>query len=223
MRNATAFPRGRREPSPAEYARDAEALRQVFSEDVILVLSALPSYVRNRLIQRRVPFIVPGTQMFLPMLMIDLREQYPRRAGGSKARLSSVAQVVIIYHLIRASISDVPLGIIAQQLQYSAMSLSKAQEELQEAGICEVERSGKALFLRFEGSRPAIWLRAIPFLSTPVKKTQWVRFGSSQPHAFKAGLTALSADTMLADDSIPTLAMRNRDLLGALRQGDTSI
>ena len=92
------------EPSPAEYARDAEALRQVFSEDVILVLSALPSYVRNRLIQRRVPFIVPGTQMFLPMLMIDLREQYPRRAGGSKARLSSVAQVVIIYHLIRASI-----------------------------------------------------------------------------------------------------------------------
>jgi len=209
------------ELSPTEYAQDAKTLGQQLSTDVVLVIANIPSYVRNRLVQRHVPFIVPGTQMFLPMLMIDLREQYPTRGRRSKDLLSPVAQVVVIYHLVRGPLTDLPLGQIAQQLHYSAMAISKAQEELQQTGICEVERSGKALFLRFTGNRSDIWRNAERSLSTPVKRTQWVRWGpGSQQTALKSGLTALSAYTMLADESIPTYAMRDRHIVEALRQGE---
>ncbi len=209
------------EPSPTEYAQHANMLRQQLSTDVVLVIANIPSYIRNRLVQRHVPFIVPGTQMFLPMLMIDLREQYPTRGRRSKDLLSPVAQVVVIYHLVRGPFTDLPLGQIAQQLHYSAMAISKAQEELQQTGICEVERSGKALFLRFTGSRADVWRNAKRSLSTPIKRTQWIRWGQGSSHsALKAGLTALSAYTMLADDSIPTYAMRDRQIVEALRQGE---
>jgi hypothetical protein len=208
------------EPSPTEYAQDAGALRKLLSEDVVLVIENVPSYVRNRMVQRHVPFIVPGTQMFLPMLMIDLREQYPRRSNRLKDRLSPVAQVVVIYHLIRAPLNDIPLNQIALQLHYSAMAISKAHEELQQAGICEVGRAGKALFLRFQGNKADVWQNAEQSLSTPVKRTQWIRWGDGQKRAVQAGQTALSTYTMLADESVPTFAMRDKNVVEALRRGE---
>lgn len=209
------------EPSPTEYAQDAKTLRQQLSTDVVLVIGNVPSYIRNRLVQRHVPFIVPGTQMFLPMLMIDLREHYPTRGRRPRDMLSPVAQVIVIYHFVRGPLTDLPLGRIAQKLHYSAMAISKAQEELQQVGICEVERFGKALFLRFSGSRADAWRNAERSLSTPVKRTQWVRWGQgSRQTALKSGLTALSTYTMLADESIPTYAMRDRHIVEALRQGE---
>jgi len=210
------------EPSPTEYAQDVKALKQLLSADVVLVIANVPSYIRNRLVQRHVPFIVPGTQMFLPMLMIDLREQYPTRGRRPKELLSPVSQVIVIYHLIRGPLTDLSLGQIAQQLHYSAMAISKAHEELQQRGICEVERSGKALFLRFTGTKANVWRVAEGSLSTPVKRTQWVRWGTrgTRQAALKSGLTALSAYTMLADESISTYAMRDKHIVEALRQGE---
>jgi hypothetical protein len=66
------------EASPAEYAKHVSSLKQLLPGDAVLIISKLASYVRNRLVRHHVPFIVPGTQMFLPMLMIDLRERFPR-------------------------------------------------------------------------------------------------------------------------------------------------
>src|SRR5215467_490713 len=56
------------ELSATEYARTVALLKQGLGEDVVLVMAKLPSYLRNRLVQKAVPFIVPGAQMFLPML-----------------------------------------------------------------------------------------------------------------------------------------------------------
>src|SRR5260370_33579240 len=69
-----------RELSATKYGSEAELLKKRLSADVILIFDRLPSYIRNRFVKQGVPFIVPGTQMFLPMLMIDLRGHLPRAA-----------------------------------------------------------------------------------------------------------------------------------------------
>jgi hypothetical protein len=165
------------EASPSEYGRDAAALKNVLGSDVVLVISAIPSYARNRMVQQRVPFIVPGTQMFLPMLMIDLREHYPKRREASENTLSSVAQVIVLYHLVREPLSAIPVGQIASRLGYSATAIGNADDELQEVGICDVVREGKTLSLHFKGNKREVWQTAERFLSTPVKRLQWVRWG----------------------------------------------
>jgi len=207
------------EPSPTEYAHDAALLKERLSGDVILVLSELPAYIRNRLVRQCVPFIVPGSQMFLPMLMIDLREHFPKSWARSQNTLSSVSQLIIIYHILRNSLSDIPLGQIASRLGYSAMAISKAQDELQSAQLCEVVRSGRTLSLHFNSSGKDLWGRAEPLLLSPVKRTQWIRWGQPRARAAIAGITALSKYSMMADDPIPTYAMRNKDLISALGKG----
>ena len=63
--------------SPSEYGKHEEVLRQKLGQSVVLVLSALESHARNRMVQMGIPFIVPGSQAFLPGSVIDLREHFP--------------------------------------------------------------------------------------------------------------------------------------------------
>jgi len=83
--------------TPSEYAKHAGKIAQILGVETALVLPQLPPYSRNRLVQQGVPFIVPGRQMFLPMLLIDLRERFPRGFRGSAAALSAPSQVLVIY------------------------------------------------------------------------------------------------------------------------------
>jgi hypothetical protein len=61
--------------APGEYEKLMETLRSQLGEPVVLVLSHLPSYARNRMVRMGIPFVVPDSQLFLPTAMIDLRER----------------------------------------------------------------------------------------------------------------------------------------------------
>jgi hypothetical protein len=100
------------------------------------------------------------------------------------------------------------------------MAISKGQEELQSAQLCEVVRSGRTLSLHFNASGKDLWKLAEPLLLTPVKRTQWIRWGQPRARAVTAGMTALSRYSMLADDPIPTYAMRDKNLINALGKGE---
>jgi hypothetical protein len=207
------------ELSASQYARNAAMLRQGLGQDVVLVMAKLPSYLRNRLVREGVPFIVPGAQMFLPMLMIDLRERFSKLASRIPDKLSPVSQLVVVYQILREPEAHVPLAQLGGRLAYSPQAMSFAQEELQDAKLCEVRRAGKMIFLEFALRGKALWDKAEPLMASPVRRTQWVRWGQPRARAVAAGTTALSQTSMLAEDPIATYAMRDRELVAAFEKG----
>jgi len=207
------------ELSVPKYASEAELLKKRLSADVILIFEQLPSYLRNRFVKQGVPFIVPGTQMFLPTLMIDLREHFSKADMRIPGKLSPTSQVVVLYHILKAPLPPEPLVRLAKRLGYSAMAMSKAQKELLAAKLCRVERAGRTILLRFELRGRDLWQKAEPLLATPVKRTYWVRWGQPRPRAVNAGVTALSQVSMLTDEQLPTCAMRDKDVVSALSKG----
>lgn len=206
--------------SPGEYEKQAETLRQLLKARVVFVLSALPSNARNRMVQKGIPFIVPGTQTFLPGALVDLRERFPKPSGKGRTSLSPTAQLTVLYHLEREPLSGLPLKGIAGKLNCSAMMLSKVKDELEEAGICEVERLGRSMALIFPVKNRALWDLAKDRLTSPVKKTRWVQWTREPGYpALLSGISALSRRTMLADDRLPTYAFGPRMLELYLEQG----
>lgn len=207
------------ELSASEYARNAALLKQGLGEDVVFVMGKLPSYVRNRLVQKGVPFIVPGAQMFLPTLMVDLRERFSKAVSRIPDKLTPVSQLVVIYQILREPNAPIPLAQLGERLAYSPQSMSFAQEELQEANLCDVRRAGKMVFLEFGLRGRALWEKAEAMMASPVRKTQWVRWGQPRACAVAAGTTALSQLSMLTDDPVETYAVRDRELVAAFEKG----
>lgn len=205
--------------SAGEYEKQAESLRPLLKAPVVFILPALPSNTRNRMVQKGIPFIVPGSQAFLPGAIADLRERFAKPHGKGRTSLSPTAQLALLYHLEREPLSGLALKSIAEKLHCSAMMISKVKDELEEAGLCEVERVGRSVALKFSAANRALWNLAQERLISPVQKTRWVQWKKPGYPALLSGISALSRRTMIADDRLPTYALGPRMLESWLEKG----
>lgn len=210
-------------PSATTYANFAELLASHLGEPAVLVLPALATHIRQGLIRLGRPFIVPGSQTFLPTALIDLRERQPTPRLPVAKSLSPAAQCVLLYHLERETIHHRPLQKIAETVGYSPNMLAKVKRELEAAELCESIRDGRVVLLRFRTERRELWEKALPWLASPVRATHWVRWENPPQGILFAGITALSRMTMIADDRLQVHALGHREHRAALENGDYRI
>jgi hypothetical protein len=205
--------------SPGEYENTISLLQPHFQETVVLVLHRLTSYARNRMVRAGVPFVVPGSQAFLPAALMDLRERFGPAPSGKREKLTPAAQCLVLYHLQRQSLEKLPLREIAEKIGYSPIMLTKVKDELEATGTCQISRIGRSMILEFSAHGRDLWECFQPFLSSPVKKTLWARWNDPQDPARVSGLTALSRRTLMADDRLPTYALHAPTFQSNLEQG----
>ena len=60
-----------------------DRIREGSGLPVLYATGTLASYERKRLIEQKVPFVVPGNQLYLPDLGVDLREYFRKPAARS--------------------------------------------------------------------------------------------------------------------------------------------
>ena len=205
--------------APGEYEKLAASLRSQLGEPVVLVLARLPSYARNRLVRLGIPFVVPSSQFFLPTVMVDLRERFSPGKAGKGKRLTPTAQCLVLYHLQRASLENLPLKEIAARIGYSPIMLTKVKDELEAAELAQPSRQGRSIKLHFPRHGRGLWEQAQPYLASPVKRTLWLRGDMPRPPALTAGLTALSQLTAIADDRLPTFALSAEAFQASMAKG----
>lgn len=174
----------------------------------VYVTAALASYERRRLIAQRVPFIVPGNQMFLPPLAVDLREYFRERQDNTSNALSPATQALLFTALLRPWEDEVHPERLNERFGYTPMTVSRAARELQAAGLAKTFAVGREKWLRFDQGPRDIWARARPWLRSPVRKSVWaVHTINPIDDAPLAGLSALAAQSALADPAYPERAM----------------
>jgi DNA-binding MarR family transcriptional regulator len=196
--------------SPAEYAAHAQAMLKQFSEPVTLVIPHVASYTRNRMVQAGTPFIVPGSQLFMPFMMVDLRERFTAPGAEAGLPLTPAAQFIMLYHLLRKPLQGMPLQEIAKLTGYTGMTVTKVKDEWETNGLCRTVRLGRSVVIEFTAGGRRLWHMAEQLLSSPVKKSEWVRWKDWERFGapgLPAGYTALSMTTMTEDDPVPTWAL----------------
>jgi DNA-binding MarR family transcriptional regulator len=193
------------EESPAAISKHIAQVRDKWGDPVIYVRERVTAYNRKRLIEHKVPFIVPGNQMFLPMLGIDLREHF-WRLREDRSELGPAAQAVLIRALLLGTDEFSPTE-LAKALHYSIMTMSRVLDELEDAGLGESIISGRIRGFRLLESKRATWEKAQPILRNPVENRHVVHMmPPGNPPGPKAGLSALSHYTMLAEPANETIA-----------------
>lgn len=211
-------------PDLAKLAKQREAIEEKLGASVVLVIPQLRSFERKRLIQKQIPFIVPGRQMYLPMLLIDLRESFPARLDAHAKIMSWVAQVTVLRHLIFHDVTERPLSHIATMLGYTPMAISQAVDELVALQLCERVRLGREKRICFYSAPDELWRMARPYLRAPVKKSLLAcKLGNRLEQAPRAGLTALAELTDIASTEKITIALSESEIRTALEEGAIEI
>ncbi|MDO8305229.1 hypothetical protein [Herminiimonas sp.] len=182
----------------------------VAGQPAVYVTGALASYERRRLIEQKIPFIVPGNQLYLPDLGLDLREYFRRRSPTAQSVLSPSAQAMLITALLHQPWqAEWQASKLAVALGYTPMTLSRVVKELTAAGLATAYTVGRFRWLRMEQRPQQTWERAKPVLRTPVRRTVWVIAEDPMTSQLGrlAGMSALAHYSMLTEPRWPVYAL----------------
>ena len=162
--------------TPSSIQSDREQLAGIFHRVPIFVAQRVQSNQRQRLIQMRIPFIVPGTQMYLPELLIDLREHFAGQRAKPVETLSPSAQAIFLTALEQRLERFENAHAITKLVKYTAMTVGRSMDELEAVGLARVVRLGKIKSLHFGVETEAVswrrlWDRALPHLRSPVRRS----------------------------------------------------
>ncbi|MEB0137068.1 hypothetical protein QN362_17165 [Actimicrobium sp. CCC2.4] len=197
------------QPSIADIRNRLDKLRSVAGQPVVYVTEALASYERKRLIAQKVPFIVPGNQLYLPDLGLDLREYFRQRPSPADVPLSPSAQAMLIAALLRPRWeTEWHPAETATILGYTPMTLSRAVRELVAAGLAQAHKAGRSQYLNMTHPARETWERAIPLLRNPVQRTVWTSTQTPTELPVRlAGLSALAQRSMLTEPASQVFAV----------------
>jgi DNA-binding MarR family transcriptional regulator len=195
------------ELTPASVEKQEEWLRQKTGLRGILVTNTMAAYNRKRLIERKIPFVVPGNQLYLPDLGLDLRD-YLTKARPAVSKLSPASQVVLLAWILRRldPATELAATRLAGLLNYTKMTMSRALDELRLLQLIERQGESRSAGFRFLLDGRQLWEKARPYLRSPVTRRiyldEW--FAGSE---FKAGESALEEKSMLAHSGRATWAV----------------
>ena len=197
--------------TPSDIAKHVALIRPAVDAIVVFVAPWLSAHNRSRLIGHGVPFVVPGKQLYIPELAMDLRERFRtpklRRAVG----LSPAAQAVLFHRLLRLDEAATTPSLIATQLHYSAMSIGRAFDDLVSAGLAHSERYGRERRIRFKTEGRQLFDASHDLLRSPVRTEKFIREVHAAPPLKHAGESALAELTDLSPSPLQTFAVATSD------------
>jgi len=170
-----------------------QKLAERWGKSVIYVAATLSSVNRYRFVEAKVPFIVPGKQLYLAPSGIDFRKAYEKPLKQPSESLSPIAQLLILQVLHKHDIEQETPTRLAARLGYAKMTIGRAFNELEALGLAEGRKQGKERHIHFIKQGKELWESALPFLRDPVKRRILVSdLGRTQLSLIAAGETALS-------------------------------
>lgn len=160
---------GTKESSPIHARRMIELITPHWQGEVVYLLPRVTSYNRKRLIERKISFVIPGSQLYLPLCGLDLREYFERLRKPKKV-FSPSTQVILLSMLYGRLAGKVSPSTLADKLGYTAMTMSRGLDELTQEGLFSQHSEWRQRVVEFDGSRRELWDAVKDRMRTPVKK-----------------------------------------------------
>lgn len=162
----------------AQIEKHIEQTKNTFDLPVIVIFNKLEAYNRKRLIERRVAFIIPNKQLYVPEFFIDLKD-YNNAAPKETDKFTPIAQQLFLLHILDKHqsllLEQKTFKELAVLLKTNAMAITRAVENLKQHEIIVVTE-GKEKYIQFKLERHELWNNAMQrnLLVTPIIKQVYV-------------------------------------------------
>lgn len=206
------IPKSEADLTPAKIKKHIEIISRNHDLPGIFVAPTISSFQRGRLIQQKIPFVIPGNQMYLPFLGIDLREYYKNTQTRHDKRLNPATQALLLHLLYETKTEEFSLPNLAKELGYSSMTIVRAFDELRSLEVADTWIKGRKRTIKLTMEPHEVWDHIRAYLQSPVTSRVFLQSIPAEWNARKAGLSALSAYTMISPPPVPVFSLRSTEL-----------
>jgi DNA-binding MarR family transcriptional regulator len=192
----------------AQYLKHRDLVRRELSADlVLLLLDRAPGAIRRQMMERKIGFLVPGAQIYVPEAFLDLRERAPAFAIAHGESISPTTQQLLLAHLQHQPLEDRNLTELANELGVSIMSISRTLDELEAMQLAKAQHVGRQRRLHMLLGGRDLWDAIQARLQSPLRKVRVVSGAHGAKIGPLAGESALAHYTMLGEPQVETRAI----------------
>lgn len=173
-----------------------------------LFLDRASFYIKEKLMEEGVPFVIKGKQLFLPFIGYLLSNANERKLAP--VHLISFLTQKMLLTAIYEKWNDIKVSDAAERLNISRKSASRCFDELEYLDINVLGMKGKSRVIQIPVNRKQLWEEIIDSLRNPV--IQRFVLCEDMNLAKKAGISALCEYSLLSDNTYPTYAVTKKEI-----------
>lgn len=183
--------------------KQQKRLEQLTGLRCVLYLTQMNYYMKDRMVEEGIPFILEDRQVYMPFLGILLAKNEERvlRACSQVSFLTQKLLLVALYN----EWDGVTVTMAAAYLDVSKMSVTRCFDEIESLEIPVLRKKGRIRTITNYGNKKEMWETIKPFMKMPVIQEFYLEEDIS-PNLIKSGNSALSELSMLEDKTCPTCA-----------------
>lgn len=189
--------------TPKLLQKHQQMVMGLMQSHVVFAMENVVSYHISRMIDLAVNFIIPDKLIYVPTLLIYLREVKDTRKLDDEV-MPGIAQCLLLFHLQRKSLKGWTTRELAEKFDMSYASMNRAIRWLNVKGLVELE-GVKEKTLKMVGNGKELWEKAMPLMLSPVERILYTDEQLEEKPI--AGESALESYTMLSTPEVPCKAV----------------
>ena len=188
--------------------RDRAGVEKMTGLNCAIFLDRTTFYIKEKLMEEGIPFVIDGKQVFLPFIGYLLSKENERELPP--VHLTSFLTQKMLLIAIYEQWNEVRVSYAAKRLEVSTKSASRCFDELEYLNVNVLGMKGKSRVINIPDDREQLWQQIESVLRNPVIRRLILR--KDMKLEKKAGLSALCEYSLLSDNVYPTYAVTKKEL-----------
>ena len=188
--------------------KDRAKIEKVAGLNCAIFLSATTFYIKEKLMEEGIPFVLSGKQVYLPFIGYLLSNENERDIAP--VHLISYLTQRLILVAIYEKWNNVTVSDAATRLGVTKMSVSRCFDEIEYLNVDILGMKGKSRTITVPTDIKQLWDEMQPILRNPVIAKYELKEDIQLEK--KAGITALCEYSLLSDNEYPTYAVTKKEI-----------
>ena len=188
--------------------KDRARVEKTAGLNCAIFLDRATFYVKEKLMEEGIPFVINGKQLFLPFIGYLLSNANERELAP--VHLISFLTQKMLLIAIYERWNNVKVSDAAKRVGVSRMSASRCFDELEYLNIDVLSMKGKSRVITMPEDLKKFWNQNVGVLRNPV--IQRFVLNENMRLEKKAGISALCEYSLLSDNEYPTYAVTKKEL-----------
>ena len=188
--------------------RDRASVEKITGLNCAIFLDRTTFYIKEKLMEEGIPFVIDGKQVFLPFIGYLLSKANERELAP--VHLISFLTQKMLLTAIYERWNGVKVSDAAKRLGVSTKSASRCFDELEYLNVGVLGMKSKSRVIEIPDDRKELWLQIEHILRDPVIRRFILR--EDMKLEKKAGISALCEYSLLSDNVYPTYAVTKKEL-----------
>ena len=191
--------------------KDHARIEKVSDLNCAIFLEKTSFYIKEKLIEEGIPFVIKGKQMYLPFIGYLLADKNEREIAP--VHLISYLTQQMIFVAIYEKWKNVTVSDAAIELGVTKTSVSRCFDEIEYLNIDILGMKGKSRVIIVPADTKDLWRDMQSIWRNPVIAKYVLKEDIGLEK--KAGISALCEYSLLSDNEYPTYAITKKEITGA--------